>query len=112
MKKVVLWKTVIQSPYVVDFPAAQARKQILEELLQEDEDEHRLIDRLGINGIYNRGYGCMIEDRQWCAEPGEYNIMLKPKFKANFRAGYWKVICLHTKPLDVVPREMRVCTSN
>ena len=109
MKKVVLWKTVIQSPYVVDFPAAQARKQILEELLQEDEDGHRLIDRLGINGIYNRGYGSMIEDRQWCAEPGEYNIMLKPKFKANFRAGYWEVICLHTKPLDVVPREMRIC---
>lgn len=109
MKKVVLWKTVIQSPYAVDFPAAQARKQILEELLQEDEDGHRLIDRLGINGIYNRGYGSMIEDRQWCAEPGEYNIMLKPKFKANFRAGYWEVICLHTKPLDVVPREMRIC---
>lgn len=109
LKKVVLWKTVIQSPYVVDFPAAQARKQILEELLQEDKAGRRLIDRLGINGIYNRGYGSMIEDREWCAEPGEYNIMLEPRFKANFRAGYWEVICLHTKPLDVVPREMRVC---
>lgn len=111
VKRALLWKTVIQSPYVVDFPEAQIRKQVLEELLQEDEDGHRLIDRLGINGIYSKGYGSMIEDQEWCAEPEKYNIMLKPKFKANFRAGYWEVICLHTKPLDVVPKDMRVCTN-
>ena len=46
---------MIQSPYVVDFPEAQVRKQILEELLQEDEDGYRLIDRLGINGYYKKG---------------------------------------------------------
>lgn len=109
VKRVLLWKTVIQSPYVVDFPEAQIRKQVLEELLQEDEDGHRLIDRLGINGIYNKGYGSMIEDREWCAEPERFNIMLKPKFRANFRAGYWEVVCLHTKPLGVVPKDMRVC---
>lgn len=109
VKRVLLWETVIQSPYVVDFPEAQIRKQILDELLQRDEDGYRLIDRLGINGIYNKGYGSMIEDREWCAEPDKYNIMLKPKFRANFRAGYWEVICLHTKPLDVVPKDMRVC---
>lgn len=109
VKRVLLWKTVIQSPYVVDFPEAQVRKQILEELLQEDEDGCRLIGRLGINGIYNKGYGSMIEDRRWCAEPDKYNIMLKPKFRVNFRSGYWEVICLHTKSLDVVPKDMRVC---
>ena len=109
VKRVLLWKTVIQSPYVVDFPEAQVRKQILEELLQEDEDGHRLIGRLGISGIYNKGYGSMIEDSRWCADPDKYNLMIKPKFKANFRDGYWEVICLHTKPLDVVPKDMRVC---
>ena len=109
VKRVLLWKTVIQSPYVVDFPEAQVRKQILEELLRKDEDGYRLIDRLGINGIYNKGYGSMIEDRRWCAEPDKYNIMLKPKFRVNFRSGYWEVICLHTKPLDVVPKDMRAC---
>ena len=51
----------------------------------------------------------MIEDKRWCAEPDKYNIMLKPKFRVNFRSGYWEVICLHTKPLDVVPTDMRVC---
>lgn len=109
VKRVLLWKTVIQSPYVVDFPEEQVREQILEELLRKSEDGYRLIDRLGINGIYNKGYGSMIEDRRWCAEPDKYNIMLKPKFRVNFRSGYWEVICLHTKPLDVVPKDMRVC---
>lgn len=109
VKRVLLWKTVIQSPYVVDFPEEQVREQILEELLRKDEDGYRLIDRLGINGIYNKGYGSMIEDKRWCAEPDKYNIMLKPKFRVNFRSGYWEVICLHTKPLDVVPKDMRAC---
>lgn len=54
VRRVLLWKTVIQSPYVVDFPEAQVREQILEELLRKNEDGYRLIDRLGINGIYNR----------------------------------------------------------
>ena len=109
VKRVLLWETVIQSPYVVDFPEAQIRKQILEELLRKDEDGYRLIDRLGINGYYSKGYGSMIEDREWCAEPDRFNIMLKPKFRANFKAGYWEVVCLHTKPLDVVPKDMRAC---
>ena len=77
VKRVLLWKTVIQSPYVVDFPEAQIRKQVLEELLQEDEDGHRLIDRLGINGIYNKGYGSMIEDREWCGPKQGQNCLEK-----------------------------------
>lgn len=109
VKRVLLWKTVIQSPYVVDFPEEQVREQILEELLRKNEDGYRLIDRLGINGVYNKGYGSMIEDKRWCSEPDKYNIMLKPKFRVNFRSGYWEVICLHTKPLDVVPKDMRAC---
>ena len=109
VKRVLLWKTVIQSPYVVDFPEAQVREQILEELLRKNEDGYRLIDRLGINGIYNKGYGSMIEDRKWCAEPDKYNIMLKPKFRVNFISGYGEFSCLYTKPLDVVPDDMSVC---
>lgn len=30
------------------------------------------------------------------------------KLRANFRAGYWEASFLHTKPLGVVPPEMRV----
>lgn len=109
IRKTLLWETVIQSPYVVDLPEEQVRKQILEEFAQKDEDGYRLVDKIGIHGIYLKGYGSMIEDREWCAEPEKFNIMLKPKFRANFRAGYWEVVCLHTKPLDVVPKDMRAC---
>ena len=78
VKRVLLWETVIQSPYVVDFPEAQIRKQILEELLRKDEDGYRLIDRLGINGYYGKGYGSMIEDREWCASSGPQQRLVGP----------------------------------
>lgn len=108
-QKTLLWETVIQSPYVVDFPEEQVRKQIMEEFTQKNEDGNRLIDRLGIHGIYTAEYSSMIADREWCAEPERFNIMLNPKFRANFKVGYWEVVCLHTKPLGIVPKEMRAC---
>ena len=33
--------------------------------------------------------------------------MLKPKLRANYKTGYWEVIFLHTRPLGLVPAEMR-----
>ena len=35
------------------------------------------------------------------------NIMLRPYFRANFKAGYWEAVFFHTKPLGVVPADMR-----
>ena len=29
-------------------------------------------------------------------------------FRANYRVGYWEVILAHTRPLGVVPKDMRV----
>ena len=29
-------------------------------------------------------------------------------FRANYRAGYWEMILVHTRPLEVVPKDMRV----
>ena len=56
-------------------------------------------------------YEEMIEDSSVDEEFLKRNILLKgqQRLRANFRSGYWEVICLHTKPLDVVPRDMRVC---
>lgn len=107
-RRVVLWETVIQSPYTIDLPEEVARKQIMEELLHQDEAGERLIYRLGLNAFYDGGYGAMMDDRRWCAEPGRYNIMLRPRFQANGRYGYWEVIFFHTKPLGVVPTDLRL----
>lgn len=57
LRRKVLWETVIQSPYSVDFTEQQARKQITEELLRKDENGLRMIDQIGIDGLYRKGYG-------------------------------------------------------
>lgn len=108
LRKKVLWETVIQSPYSVDFTEQQVRRQITEELLRKNEDGIRMIDQIGIDGFYSKGYGSLLYDREFCQEPERFNIMLKPKFRENFRAGYWEVIFFHTKPLGVVPKNMRI----
>lgn len=107
-KKKLLWETVIQSPYTVDLSEPLARKQITDELIRNDEAGNCMIYRIGIGGFYPGSYAAMIDDREWCAEPEKFNIMLQPQFRANFRSGYWEVVFFHTKPLGIVPKEMRV----
>ena len=107
LKKALLWETVIQSPYSIEFTEKQARRQIMEELLRKDDESRSLLSQIGIEGLYNKSYGSLLHDRAYCQEPERFNIMLKPKFRANFRAGYWEVVFFHTKPLDSVPKELR-----
>lgn len=40
-------------------------------------------------------------------EHKEENIMLLPHFRANFKTGYWEAVFSHTRPLGVVPWDMR-----
>lgn len=102
---VMLWETVLQTPFSVDFTEEQARTET-EDLFQKDESGAWPIGKIGINGQYLAGYGEMIRDRN-STEWAKYNVMVNKKLRANFRAGYWELILLHTKPLDVVPAEMR-----
>ncbi len=119
MKKVMLWETVIQSPYSIDLPEDLVRKQITDELTQENEAGDKLVNRIGIDGFYPGSYAALLQkrwelDRYGDPEDDEdpegltgKNIMLKPYFRANFRAGYWEAVFFHTKPLGVVPADMR-----
>lgn len=102
---VMLWETVLQTPFSVDFTEEQARTET-EELFQKDESGVWPIGKIGINGQYLAGYGEMIRDKN-SEEWAKYNVMVNKKLRANFRVGYWELILLHTKPLDVVPAEMR-----
>jgi len=102
---VMLWETIIQSPYMVDFTEEQARTQ-MEELWQRDEDGFCPLDRIGITEVYDGKYEEIIEEKQWPVWQ-RYNILLESRLQANFRAKYWEVIITHTKPLGVVPPEMR-----
>lgn len=107
--RVMLWKTILQSPYSVDFTEEQARKQIREDLFGEQEDRTWLINGIGIAMAYGRRYEDLIELKDWETKYKSENIVLKSelKLRAGFRSGYWEASFLHTKALGVVPPEMR-----
>lgn len=104
----VLWETVLQGPYSVDFTEEQARKQMLEELFREDESGQWLVQQIGITGAYDGGYAAMLGDKEWREVYQEYNVMVERRLRANFRAGFWEMVVVHTKGLRVVPEDMRV----
>ena len=124
MTRVMLWETVIQSPYSIDLPEGLVRKQITDELTRVNEDGESLICRIGIDSFYPGSYAAMLqkrkqielfeesitigrEDDEEPEKPKGENIMLRPYFRANFKAGYWEAVFFHTKPLGVVPADMR-----
>ena len=108
-KKVKLRETILQSHYTVDFSETEVETQIERELFPED--DVWMVSRIGITGRYGGTYEEMIEDSSVDEEFLKRNILLmgQQRLRANFRSGYWEVICLHTKPLDVVPKDMRAC---
>ncbi len=106
-KTVLLWETVLQSPYTVGFSDVQARQQMQEDIFAFDDDGCWMIQRIGIDGSYRQGYGEMIEDKEWKECYPQYNVMLDRYLKANYRTGYWELIFNHTKALGTVPDDMR-----
>ena len=103
-----LWETVIQSPYSIEFPAKQAKKLIIEEFFSETGEWKAA--RLGIDRWFSGDYGNFLKDQNVDEEFVKHNVALMEyrSFRANYRAGYWEVILVHTRPLEVVPKDMRV----
>lgn len=101
-----LWETAMETPYTVDLEAEQVRS-LLQGLFQEDEDERCPIQKIGITGNYPGKYANMIRDKEWHEKYKEHNVMLERRLRANYRSGYWELIFQHTKPLSVVPPDMR-----
>ena len=98
-----LWETVLETPYFIDFTEEQAREQT-----KELTGSVWLVGRLGINASYGGEYEDMLAEKEWSAQQKrEMNIMLKRRLRANYTTGYWEVIFSHTKPLGVVPADMR-----
>lgn len=104
-KTVRLWETVLQTPFSIDFTEEQARTET-EELFWDDESDGWPVEKIGITGMYLDGYGEMIRDKN-ATEWLHRNVVVERKLRANFRAGYWEIVFLHTKPLGIVPAEMR-----
>ena len=105
MVSVMLWDTVIQTPYKIDFTEEQARAQT-QELFEKNENGDWPICRIGINGDYGKPFEKLIHDREW-QDWKAYNVALERRYRANFTAGYWEIIITHTKALGIVPKDMR-----
>ena len=101
-KLLVVGETVLQSPYGVEFTEEQARKQIFAELLTNDGGW-----KLGDIGITRRnmvGIEQLVDNTAGKIKEG--NTAFQQRLRANYKAGYWEYIVLHTLPLDVVPEDM------
>ena len=106
-KTVMLWETVLETPYSIDFTEESAREQT-KELTGSSGKSAWLVGRLGINASYGGEYEDMLAEKEWSAQQKKtLNIMLKRRLRANYKTGYWEVIFSHTKPLGVVPEDMR-----
>ena len=98
---VMLWETTVQSPYTIDFTEEQAREQT-----RELTDMGGLISRMGIEESFPGKYDDMIDSNREF-QLAELNVMLERRLQANYKTGYWEVVFSHTKPLGLVPEDMR-----
>ena len=107
--QVMLWETVLQSPYSADFTEQQARTQIWEDLFLPYGDKAWEIGRLGINEEFDGKYDMMLGEEDWMIRYAPNNVLLtsETKLRLNFNQLYWEVVIQHTKPLGVVPPDMR-----
>lgn len=113
----ILWETILETPYTVDFTSDNIKELFNKDMFVSDENECWKIQEIGINACYfadkendkEGKYEELINDYKWgkADEYKEYNVILEPQFKANYRTGYWEVIFYHTKPLKTVPKLWR-----
>lgn len=105
MFSVVVWETVLQSPYNIEFTEEQARKQIFDELLTNDGGW-----KLGDIGVTRR---LMTSYEDLVTNSGNkiktVNTAFNQRLRANYKAGYWEYIVMHTLPLGPVPKDMLPC---
>ena len=76
--------------------------------MQPNENGETIVGRLGIDTYYHGSYEDLLRDQRRSGRQAEdLIIMLKPRLRANYKTGYCEVIFLHTKPLGLVPGDMR-----
>lgn len=101
-KNAVVWETVLQSPYGIEFTEEQARTMITGEVLS-NEGGWKL-GAVGISSCFMTNFENLVSK---CPEEIKtQNIAFNERLRANYKAGYWEYIVLHTLPLGQVPKDM------
>lgn len=98
----VVWETVLQSPYSIEFTEEDVRKLIFDELLTQ-EGGWKLAE-IGITSRYLISYDELVQNLG--NKIKEQNRAFNQRLRANYKAGYWEYIILHTLPLGPVPKNM------
>lgn len=99
IKKVIIWETIIQTPYKTEFAAGDAKKQIFQELLTPEGGAK--ISNVGIQRRNIVEYSKLSDE-----EKQNQNTVFEIKYKANYNKGYWECIVRHTMSLKSIPKEM------
>lgn len=102
IEKFMVWETTIQTPYSIKFTEMNARNQILSELLTKEKGF--LLSKIGIKQQYNISVDKLLKEKK--KEILESNTIFSQRLKANYTAGFWEYIMLHTLPLSDVPQDM------
>lgn len=102
MYAAVVWETVLQSPYNIEYTEDQARKMIFEELLT-NEGGWKL-GEIGITSRYLADYAELVESMGDSVK--SQNRAFNQRLRANYKAGYWEYIVQHTLPVKHVPKDM------
>ena len=105
MKSLVLWETVLQTPYSVEYSSEDAAKLIDELFAGEETDRKGLIVDLGIQRIFFTVEG--YHDALKANNAPTDNTVVDRRLSANYRTGFWEIQLLHTQALNVVPWDWR-----
>lgn len=93
--KASVWETILQTPYVIDFDAQEAKNLIYSEIMD-------IVNKIGITAFKkDKYYQILDKDVQL-----EENIMFDIRLSRNFTFKYWEITFCHTFALGSIPKDM------
>ena len=102
---VMLWETILETPYSVEHSSEEAAELIEELFAGEHTDRQWIIAEIGITHRYLK---LDAFQKAWAAKSvTEDNASVEQRLSANYKSGFWEIHLLHTQPLDVVPWHWR-----
>ena len=102
---VMLWETVLETPYPVEHDSEEAAE-LIDELFNGEATERRwLIGEIGITHRY-RSIDGFHQDLAGKKDTGN-NTVVEQRLSANYKSGFWEIHLLHTEALDTVPWHWR-----
>lgn len=105
-KKIIIFETVFQTPYPIDYSYEDAY-----ELIDQDvvfgEEEYMLLDYMGAEEFSTNNRYEEIYEEYSDEDLKNKNIFYNQNIRMNGRDGFWELILNHTKPLSSPPSIMR-----